>query len=160
MPKAVLDEKQIMNDAEKQAESKAQTFEMYDGHAKSDKQKAEATEFGSAKPKVDKSQKQLKDEKSKEPISLPREYFTDDLNYDSLVEFKENNDIIRGMIRWMGHTGDPKKVIVGVEVVRIHSCDIICSPVGSLCHNPGVFRRRSSIVRRVSSVSTITTRNN
>ena len=37
---------------------------------------------------------------------------------------------------------------------------IFISPVGSLCHTPGVVRRPSSIVRRVSSVSTITTRNN
>ena len=34
------------------------------------------------------------------------------------------------------------------------------SPVGSLCHTRGVVRRPSSVIRRVSSVSTITTRNN
>ena len=38
--------------------------------------------------------------------------------------------------------------------------NFISSPVGSLCHTCGVVRRRSSVVRRVSSVSTITTRNN
>ena len=39
-------------------------------------------------------------------------------------------------------------------------CSIFSSPVGSLCHTLGVVHRRSSIVCRVSSVSTITTRNN
>ena len=39
-------------------------------------------------------------------------------------------------------------------------CHFVSSPVGSLCHTPGVVRRPSSVVRRVSSVSTITTRNN
>ena len=34
------------------------------------------------------------------------------------------------------------------------------SPVGSLCHTRGIVRRLSSVVRRVSSESTITTRNN
>ena len=38
--------------------------------------------------------------------------------------------------------------------------NFISSPVGSLCHTCGVVRHRSSLVRRVSSVSTITTRNN
>ena len=37
---------------------------------------------------------------------------------------------------------------------------IISSPVGSLCHAPGVVRCPSSNVHHVSSVSTITTRNN
>ena len=37
---------------------------------------------------------------------------------------------------------------------------IFSSPVGSLCHTPGVVSRPSSIVRHVSSVATITTRNN
>ena len=42
-----------------------------------------------------------------------------------------------------------------------HSCGFIfSSPVGSLCHTRGVVRRPSFVVRRVSSVSTITTRNN
>ena len=37
---------------------------------------------------------------------------------------------------------------------------VFSSPVGSLCHTRGVARRPSFVVRRVSSVSTITTRNN
>ena len=37
---------------------------------------------------------------------------------------------------------------------------LISSPVGSLCHTRGVVHRPLSVVRRVSSVSTITTRNN
>ena len=37
---------------------------------------------------------------------------------------------------------------------------LFSSPVGSLCHTRGVVRRPSSVVCRVSSVCTITTRNN
>ena len=37
---------------------------------------------------------------------------------------------------------------------------LISSPVGSLCHTRGVVCRPLSVVCRVSSVSTITTRNN
>ena len=40
------------------------------------------------------------------------------------------------------------------------SKNLFSSPVGSLCHTRGVVRRLSSVIRRVSSVSTITTRNN
>ena len=32
------------------------------------------------------------------------------------------------------------------------------SPVGSLCHTPGVVRRPSSVVRRLSSVSSLATK--
>ena len=42
----------------------------------------------------------------------------------------------------------------------IWTCVMFSSPVGSLCHTPGVVCRLSSFVRRVSSVSTITTTNN
>ena len=42
----------------------------------------------------------------------------------------------------------------------ISTCTIFSSPVGSLCHTRGVVRRPAFVVRRVSSVSTITTRNN
>ena len=45
----------------------------------------------------------------------------------------------------------------------IQCLNVVCvfsSPVGSLCHTPGVVRRPSYVVRRPSSVSTITTRNN
>ena len=45
------------------------------------------------------------------------------------------------------------------EFIRIISV-IFSSPVGSLCHTHGGVRRLSVVVRRVSSVSTITTRNN
>ena len=38
--------------------------------------------------------------------------------------------------------------------------NIFSSPVGSLCHTPGIVCRPSSVVHHVSSVSTITTRNN
>ena len=89
-----------------------------------ERKKTQPTEFESAQcelPKPDKRTKQLKDEKSNEPITLPREHLSDGLNCGSLVEFKEHNDIIRGVIKWMGHTGDPQKIIAGVEVV----CDII-----------------------------------
>ena len=121
MPKTVQDEADTVNNVGEQSEPKAQTFKS----DKSDKHKAEPTGSVSANPKFDTRQKQLKNENNKVPISLPREYFADGLNYDSLVEFKENNDTIRGVIRWMGHTGDPQKIIAGVEVVRIQSSDIM-----------------------------------
>ena len=70
-------------------------------------------------PKVGKPQRQLKDEKSNGPITLPEDYLSDGLNCGSLVEFKEHNDIIRGVIRWMGYTGDPQKIIAGIEVVML-----------------------------------------
>ena len=53
-------------------------------------------------------------------------------------------------------------------LIKTHTTEVpgfASSPVGSLCHTRGVVRlvggrRLSSVVRRVSSVSTITTRNN
>ena len=53
-----------------------------------------------------------------------------------------------------------KIVLVLLAGLFVSSCSIFGSPVGSLCHTRGVVRRPSSVVRRVSSVSTITTRNN
>ena len=87
-----------------------------------ERKKTEPTEFETQceLPKPDIRHKQLKDEKSNEPITLPREHLSDGLNCGSLVEFIEHNDIIRGVIRWMGHIGDPQKTIAGIEVVRIH----------------------------------------
>ena len=51
-------------------------------------------------------------------------------------------------------------LFVHVFVNSAVSLVIFSSPVGSLCHTRGVVRRPSCVVRRVSSVSTITTRNN
>ena len=63
------------------------------------------------------------------------------------------------------HLGCAYYILVAPSTLAIKLClqehtIFISSPVGSLCHTRGFVRRPSSVVRRVSSVSTITTRNN
>ena len=59
----------------------------------------------------------MREVKGKLPFTLPKDTLREGLTYDSLVEFKENHQVIRGVIRWMGHTGDHQKIIVGIETV-------------------------------------------
>ena len=61
----------------------------------------------------------------------------------------------------MHHTMATFVTLIGLKIIAPYKvlCSIISSPVGSLCHTPGVDRRPSYLIRRTSSVSTITTRN-
>ena len=54
-------------------------------------------------------------------------------------------------LKFLQFTGGPLEMLkLGTLMENDHY--IISSPVGSLCHTPGVVRRLSSVVRRESSV--------
>ena len=52
------------------------------------------------------------------PVTLSPQEVLGEIKYGSYVEFiDKNKELVRGVVKWLGHIGDPQKIIVGIEMV-------------------------------------------
>ena len=65
------------------------------------------------------------------PITLTKQEVVGDINYGSFVKYlNSNKEVIRGVVRWLGHTGDPQKIVAGIEMVG--NAEVINSQIAKL----------------------------